>query len=126
MKEETSEKTWQEAVDHCKRINSILIEPREVQLNTIAKSYKSSWIGASDIDVEGTFVWKSNGESLTYTDWGPVQPNDNEGNQDCAAMQTNDRWGDFDCSTTMAFVCQADKGKTHILSMKYILSQSVS
>ena len=110
-------KTWIEAVAYCEAINSILIEPRNKALNNLAKSFKNkAWIGASDIDVEGTFVWKSNGESLTYKDWAPDQPNNDNAEQHCVAIQGNDQWGDFDCTAhTREFICQAEKGKSYMM-----------
>ena len=115
----TTTKTWPEAVAYCDEIDSILIEPRNQALNNIARSYNNKpWIGASDVDAEGAWVWMSNGESLTYTDWAPKQPNNEGGDQHCAAIQGNGKWGDFDCSVhTREFICQAEKrqkGKSYI------------
>ena len=112
MKPVASEKTWLEAVAYCEAIPSILIEPRTPALNNKAGSYNKPWIGASDIDAEGNWVWKSDGDSLTYTDWAPEQPNNENGNQNCGAIQGNGKWGDFDCTNhTREFICQVEKGK---------------
>jgi len=36
---------------------------------------RNLWIGLTDQDVEGTFVWTS-GAPVVYTNWGPGEPND--------------------------------------------------
>ena len=104
------EVTYQEAVDACQAKFAILIEPRTAELNEIAQSYAGEdklWIGANDIDTEGTWVWVSDREALDFTDWADNQPNDGDGNgQDCAAMQGNGAWGDIQCTATRRYVCQ--------------------
>jgi hypothetical protein len=51
------------------------------------------WIGLSDAANEGAFAW-DNGEALTYTDWGPGEPN-NDGGEDHALFSTYDfTWND--------------------------------
>ncbi len=39
------------------------------------------WIGLTDIDVEGTFVWQSDHEVANFTNWEEGEPN-NEGGED--------------------------------------------
>ncbi|MCZ6572561.1 MAG: lectin-like protein, partial [Planctomycetota bacterium] len=43
------------------------------------------WIGMNDAAVEGVYVWIT-GEPVTFTDWGPFEPN-NLGNQDYALIR---------------------------------------
>ena len=112
----TSKKTWFDAGRYCASFSSILIEPRTKALNNKFKSYNNKpWIGASDIDAEGSWEWDSNMDALTWKDWAPNQPNNENGNQHCAAIQGNGKWGDFACSDTREFICQAEKGKSSLL-----------
>ncbi|PTQ76272.1 putative secreted protein with PEP-CTERM sorting signal [Nitrosomonas oligotropha] len=53
----------------------------------------ATWLGASDVAVEGEWRWVSGpeaGQLLTYTNWGPGEPN-NSGNEDFAVY--NNPWG---------------------------------
>ena len=43
------------------------------------------WIGFTDKDQEGTWVWSS-GETVTYTNWAPGQPENSFPEEDCAML----------------------------------------
>lgn len=49
------------------------------------------WIGFTDQDVEGSFVWIS-GEAVTFTHWNGGEPN-NAGNEDYALLNWNTSTG---------------------------------
>ena len=46
------------------------------------------WIGLSDIDTEGQFVWDSGREVFRglFSKWGPGQPSNNTNLKDCVAV----------------------------------------
>ncbi|GFS21886.1 CD209 antigen [Elysia marginata] len=72
-----------------------------------AKSY--AWIGLTDIDDEGNFVW-DNGEPLSDEQaqyiWIPGQPNDDHG-QDCARLKHNEGGlNDRDCDKIYDYICE--------------------
>ncbi len=56
-------------------------------------------LGASDQNIEGTFVW-SNGQPLTYTNWAPNEPNNGGGNQDYMQIYANGTWDDVSWNYT--------------------------
>uniref|UniRef100_A0A3B5KZ80 C-type lectin domain-containing protein n=1 Tax=Xiphophorus couchianus TaxID=32473 RepID=A0A3B5KZ80_9TELE len=47
-----------------------------------AGSHKRTWVGGHDGVKEGTWLW-SRGEKFDFTPWGPGEPNNFEGNEDC-------------------------------------------
>ena len=114
FKLETERKTWQQAVDACQEINSYLIEPRTEEINNIAKSFNllnRPWIGASDISVEGNWVWDSDDETLTYTNWRRPEPNNGGifGPQNCATFYSDGSWDDVGCTGRQQYICQTKK-----------------
>lgn len=52
-----------------------------------------AWIGFSDADEEGTWVWESGG-SGAYTNWGEGKPNELDNDEDFAAIGPDGRWSD--------------------------------
>jgi hypothetical protein len=81
-----------------------------------------SWIGATDSQVEGAFVWIAPGEAgaasvpLTFARWEVATP-DNclgglIGQQDCVRMAPDGSWNDSDCAGgctegLFGFVCES-------------------
>jgi len=66
------------------------------------------WIGGSDRQKEGTFVWEKTGKQLVFADWQTGEPNNCCGGQDC--MWIDDRykfkWDDGFCDRQANFICQ--------------------
>ena len=63
------------------------------------------WIGASDVDVEGTFVWVT-GEAFAFDAWNGGEPNNSNGNEDCAHMRSNPTWNDSICGSSQPYMCE--------------------
>ena len=60
------------------------------------------WLGATDILIAGEYIWESNGQQVTYTNWGgfPGLPDDNLGPQseNCMHMWFDiGQWNDLGC-----------------------------
>ena len=65
------------------------------------------WIGLNDRDHEGDFRWVGSGQSLSWENWGNVEPNGAQ-IEDCVVVSQKhgDRWGDNECSKTWYYVCE--------------------
>ena len=65
------------------------------------------WIGLSDQDTEGHFIW-TNGEETNYTNWYEGEPNDYEHVEDCANfVYWSFFWYDTTCSHELKSVCES-------------------
>ena len=72
------------------------------------------WIGLSDAEEEGTYVWATSGDPMTYENWAPGQPIGGT-SYNCAWMGTSGswEWTNSDCgSDTNQVLCEAPKGIT--------------
>ncbi|CAG2195297.1 unnamed protein product [Mytilus edulis] len=73
------------------------------------------YIGLNDLVTEGTFHWIANGKQATYFNWGPTQPNNRGGNENCVAMRVdpvigfNYSWTDGPCTTVYSENLQNDR-----------------
>jgi hypothetical protein len=66
------------------------------------------WMGLNDRRIEGRFVWED-GTPVTYTNWGPDEPNDS-GGEDCGQLNryADGGWNDEPCGTVLPFICELD------------------
>ena len=66
------------------------------------------WLGGRrDPTNRQTWFW-SDGTPWGYTNWGPYDPNDLGGIQDCILFKSNG-WVDKECTPAFKFVCKKDK-----------------
>lgn len=80
---------------------------------------EKSWLGLSDINTEGKFVW-TDGTPTDFHHWAKYQPN-NFANQDCVHtlgfLQGHDyEWNDVNCTDCHRFTCKKGKFKTNFSS----------
>ena len=73
------------------------------------------WIGIHDQTNEEEFIYESSGQTITYSNWNPNEPNNAGNTEDCGQLvvSTAGKWNDNDCSKKFAFVCE-NKGNIHI------------
>lgn len=91
---------WQDARNFCQAWGGDLVEIGSFEENVaLARSVEGSvWIGATDQEEEGTFRW-AGGAPLGYAGWSFNQPNNLQGNEDCAELrQSDERWSDVPCT----------------------------
>ncbi|TRY69218.1 hypothetical protein TCAL_13112 [Tigriopus californicus] len=70
------------------------------------------WVGASDIDNEGTWLWEEGRELVVYNDWLPEEPSNDKG-EDCMIFRKKGAgselifgWDDRQCSEQNLFICE--------------------
>lgn len=113
----TSAQSWSAASSFCSNIGYHLVKITDATENTwvyntaIVYSNTAWWIGANDINREGTWVWVD-GSAVTYAPWGPHQPDNGAGtgDEDCAEMNWwtwGSAWGDDGCDAARDFVCES-------------------
>ena len=57
----------------------------------ISHGAEAVWLGASDAEQEGRWVWLANGAALedTYSNWAEGEPNDYGDGEECASMSAS-------------------------------------
>ncbi|KAJ8321055.1 hypothetical protein KUTeg_002642 [Tegillarca granosa] len=72
------------------------------------KGDRSYWIGASDLQHEGTFRWEGTGQKVKFNDWSSHQPDNYRGREDCAHLwkKRGYRWNDMPCTSKSGYICQ--------------------
>ena len=118
-----NKQTFSGAVSSCKATpNAYLVEIQSPTENGFVAGLLSDdlWIGYSDQQHEGTWLWNSTGVVGSYTNWHKNEPNNAKGNQDCALIwgYYNGRttWDDRQCDYQLRFVCE--RGKWQFSSSK--------
>jgi flagellin len=114
----SSAKTWQQAKDLAQSrslfgLNGYLATVTDASEQSFINGQlagKEGWIGASDQDVEGNWVWltgpeagiqfyqgSSTGSALAskFANWDLNEPNDSGNNEDYAYIKGNGKWNDY-------------------------------
>ena len=67
----------------------------------------SVWVGATDVDIEGTWIWHNPTQPVLLHYWAPSRPDNYGGDQNCMAYkETVDfLWDDRECTRKYHFVC---------------------
>jgi hypothetical protein len=96
--------TWQDARSFCEAWGGDLVAIGSAEENeALAQQIDgSAWIGATDQDRDGVFVWPG-GETLDYVAWGLGQPNNLDGIEQCVELRAfDDQWSDVPCTDDFA------------------------
>ncbi|VDH97392.1 Hypothetical predicted protein [Mytilus galloprovincialis] len=66
------------------------------------------WLGGTDIDNEGDWMWSTSQTEITFADWGDGQPSNSDGNEHCLQMKYEYglTWNDDPCIYTKRFICE--------------------
>lgn len=91
---------WDDVESLCESYGGHLLTITSEEESIFVKEYlqegtkRCYWLGANDVEEEGTFVWVT-GEPFEFTDWAPGEPN-NDGAEDYLEIETwnQHRWND--------------------------------
>jgi hypothetical protein len=66
------------------------------------------------VQEEGVWIWMTSYTKLTstkFSNWSPGEPNNLQGNENCAAIMhaTNGKWNDWHCNGDSYYACEQDK-----------------
>ncbi|KAG8005154.1 Lactose-binding lectin l-2 [Nibea albiflora] len=108
--------TWAEAELYClsEKANLVSIHSLEEHnfIRDLSKNFDPfqgpTWIGLSDTQKEGGWMW-SDGSAVDFLLWDAGEPDNGDGNEDCAHINHGSdlKWNDYPCSKQFTFVCEA-------------------
>merc|ERR1712168_345397 len=104
-----SDLTWQEGLEFClSHGDAHLVEIKNQEqhdfiitaINITDHGNMFWWLGATDIDSEGDWLWTHSKEPFTYSNWADGQPNDYDGKRNCAMLDRRYqyKWSDGTCT----------------------------
>jgi hypothetical protein len=100
--------SWADARLFCLAWGGDLVQIENAQEDSLVGSMGDDniWLGASDIVVDGTFVW-ADGSAIVFSNWGNNQPDAFPG-PDCAEkrQEAGEPWYDQPCTDTKSYVCE--------------------
>ncbi|CAG2234627.1 unnamed protein product [Mytilus edulis] len=107
-------KTWDDSNADCKRRGSFLVkiddesENQWLQSVMLDNNINITWIGANDIDQEGTWRWIYDKTTVEFTNWSKEEPNNYNGNENCADMakRLSYKWNDRSCTSLLRYICE--------------------
>ena len=73
------------------------------------------WIGLTDKDSEGRFVWPDKNQKITYKNWGIGQEQHNSKTKNCVRSSISTisgNWSIANCNEENYYVCKRKRGKT--------------
>ncbi|XP_056147018.1 macrophage mannose receptor 1 [Lampris incognitus] len=114
-------KSWGAAREDCLSRGADLVSIHSQEEEAFLALYSnasSKWIGLKNNPTEGGYSWSDN-TPLAHTNWGPGEPNNHEGREDCVEMVTNINgtyswWNDLNCDAHQDWICMISKAKDPI------------
>ncbi|CAC5419524.1 unnamed protein product [Mytilus coruscus] len=109
----TTSEDWETAKARCMYLGAKLSEPvtqSEIDyISNIARSRNGTfWLGGTDKDNEGTFVWTSDNRTIGLSNWAGGEPNNYANREDCVAVHAKlgFLWNDSPCDSRSLFTCE--------------------
>jgi hypothetical protein len=103
----TATLSWPEAVAACKARGAEMVTVSSAEENAYLTGLgvENTWLGFTDAETEGTYVWAS-GVKSGYLNWGMAQPDDAGASEDCAQFLADGTWNDNNCTAKLGYVCE--------------------
>jgi hypothetical protein len=101
--------SWSDARDLCQAWGGDLAKVETVAENTALGEHcdQDVWLGASDVDEEGSFRWIDGSGVDAQGAWAPTQPDDYDDREDCLELRAmDDRWNDVPCMGPKVALCE--------------------
>ena len=102
-------RTHPEAIADCAALGghlaTITSEAEQAFVTTLAG--RELWIGLFQGPTENDWFW-STGERFEFAAWAANQPDDFQGNEDCAQLWGGGLWNDRACTSRLPYLCEID------------------
>ncbi|GFR72743.1 C-type lectin-related protein 4 [Elysia marginata] len=114
LQDSTSYGTYLEATSACNASQSHLIAVKTAEILEVVRAIAAGierWVGMDDLDRNGTYVWQSDGTTLTDEEklavFGPGEPNSENANVHCVYYyRETQKLHDKTCMHKHRFICE--------------------
>ncbi|OWF47823.1 perlucin-like protein [Mizuhopecten yessoensis] len=113
--------SWPDARAHCQTLHGDLVaitgfqenrfvkfEMRKIRNKEHPSEIKYYFIGGTDEQREGRWIWIRTGQTFGFTDWASGEPNNANSNEDCLALsgESLSAWNDVPCQMSFYSICK--------------------
>ncbi|XP_071136647.1 perlucin-like protein [Mytilus edulis] len=111
----TDRLNWYEASKYCQTHQANLVKVDNAEEQKFIMTHASPlgrnfWMGGSDDQSEGSWVWSADGSGLVYTNWYPNEPNNSDDSgENCLELSAlyHWHWNDANCKKVLfQFICE--------------------
>lgn len=111
---QTNVMNFVDSEEFCEEVGGHLVHVETALENDFIKGQlqnlgaQNVWMGLTDIVSESAWTWYGTHTKATFTYWAPGEPNNVDGDEDCAAFKNGVefKWNDVRCSYEFRFVCE--------------------
>ncbi|KAM4852470.1 mannose-binding protein A-like isoform 1-T2 [Thomomys bottae] len=92
----------------CEELGATVAVPKNAEENTAIQNLAkdNTFLGITDVEVEGKFTYVEGGGRLVYSNWKENEPNDHSSGEDCVCMRVDGLWNDISCLASLNFICE--------------------
>ncbi|KAK3102131.1 hypothetical protein FSP39_009047 [Pinctada imbricata] len=90
----------------CSRLMRKRFEDREYTGEVVG--LQGFWLGATDDQQEGNWIWIKDREPVGYNNWAPGEPNNKDSEENCLEYFKEQlfKWNDAPCRLRRRFICE--------------------